>query len=202
MLTHVLHLTDIMRRSLMIAALAWALPVRAQPVIPPGLLDYAASALGNLIDAARQQAIADGVRPMPATVYRGSAGLFPAGFAAEMPLCHRRQPGADAAGAGVFLRGCDRDHPGRCHPVQVGTGGGDRPEGLGARTDARDAVSALGPRRVSPTAMCATVRRSSRRRSTTPAASPPGNPHRRRDKASHATFACLPRSGDCGRMVV
>ena len=62
----------------MIAALAWALPVRARPVIPPGLLDYAASALGGLIDGARQQAIADGVRPIPATTYRALLGYFPA----------------------------------------------------------------------------------------------------------------------------
>jgi hypothetical protein len=62
----------------MIAALAWALPVRAQPVIPPGLLDYAASALGGLIDGARQQAIADGVRPIAATAYRALLGYFPA----------------------------------------------------------------------------------------------------------------------------
>jgi Domain of unknown function (DUF4157) len=62
----------------MIAALAWALPVRAQPAIPPGLLDYAGSALGALIGSARQQAIADGVRPMPPSIYRGLLGYFPA----------------------------------------------------------------------------------------------------------------------------
>ena len=62
----------------MIAALAWALPAKAQPVIPPALLDYAGSGLGGLIDAARQQAIADGVRPIPPSVYRGLLGYFPA----------------------------------------------------------------------------------------------------------------------------
>jgi hypothetical protein len=62
----------------MIAALAWALPAKAQPVVPPALLDYAASALSGLIDAARQQAIADGVRPIPTSVYRGLLGYFPA----------------------------------------------------------------------------------------------------------------------------
>ncbi len=67
-----------MRRVLMIAALAWALPAKAQPVIPPGLLDYAGSALAGLIDSARQQAIADGVRPIPPTIYRGLLGYFPA----------------------------------------------------------------------------------------------------------------------------
>jgi hypothetical protein len=66
------------RRTVMIAALAWALPAKAQPVIPPALLDYAASALGGLIDSARQQAIADGVRPVPPAVYRSLLGYFPA----------------------------------------------------------------------------------------------------------------------------
>ena len=67
-----------MRRFLLLAGLAWILPVRAQPVIEPGLLDYAGSALGALIDAARQQAIADGVRPVPPGVYRSLLGYFPA----------------------------------------------------------------------------------------------------------------------------
>jgi hypothetical protein len=62
----------------MLAALAWALPVRAQPVIPLGLIDYAASTLAALIDGARQQAIADGVRPVPPGVYRALLGYFPA----------------------------------------------------------------------------------------------------------------------------
>ena len=68
----------ISRRSVMIAALAWAMPARAQKVIPPGLLDYAASALGELIESARQQAIADGVRPIPPPVHRALLGYFPA----------------------------------------------------------------------------------------------------------------------------
>ena len=67
-----------MRRSLLIAGLAWALPVRAQPTIPPSLFGYAASALTRLIESARQQAIADGVRPIPATIYRSLLGYFPA----------------------------------------------------------------------------------------------------------------------------
>jgi hypothetical protein len=67
-----------MRRFLLLAGLAWILPVRAQPVIAPGLLNYAASALGALIDDARQQAIADGVRPGPPGVYRSLLGYFPA----------------------------------------------------------------------------------------------------------------------------
>jgi Domain of unknown function (DUF4157) len=66
-----------MRRSLLLAALAWAFPVRAQPRIEPGLLGYASSTLARLIDDARQQAIADGVRPVPAVVYRSLLGYFP-----------------------------------------------------------------------------------------------------------------------------
>jgi hypothetical protein len=61
----------------MISALSWALPAKGQPEIPPGLLDYAASALTGLIDGARQQAIADGVRPIPPVVYRALLGYFP-----------------------------------------------------------------------------------------------------------------------------
>jgi hypothetical protein len=67
-----------MRRFLLLAGLAWILPVRAQPTIAPGLLDYAGDALGALIDGARQQAIADGVRPIPPAVYRALLGYFPA----------------------------------------------------------------------------------------------------------------------------
>jgi len=67
-----------MRRSFLLAGLAWVLPVRAQPAIPPSLLEYAASALAALIQGARQQAIADGVRPIPPSVYRSLLGYFPA----------------------------------------------------------------------------------------------------------------------------
>ena len=67
-----------MRRSLLLAGLAWALPSRAQPVVAPGLVDYAAGALGRLIENARQQAIADGVRPIPSAIYRSLLGYFPA----------------------------------------------------------------------------------------------------------------------------
>lgn len=67
-----------MRRSLLLAALAWALPARAQPTIAPGVLDYAAAALARLIDSARQEVIADGVRPIPPLVYRSLLGYFPA----------------------------------------------------------------------------------------------------------------------------
>jgi hypothetical protein len=67
-----------MRRFLLLAGLAWVLPVRAQPAIAPSLLDYAADALAELIDSARRQAIADGVRPVPPGVYRSLLGYFPA----------------------------------------------------------------------------------------------------------------------------
>jgi hypothetical protein len=66
------------RRFIMLAVLARALPARAQPVIPPGLLESAGTALGDLIDSARRQAIADGVRPLPPGVYRALLGYFPA----------------------------------------------------------------------------------------------------------------------------
>ena len=61
----------------MIAALAWALPAKAQPDIPPGLLEYAGGALGGLIDTARQQAIADGVQADPVFDIPGLLGYFP-----------------------------------------------------------------------------------------------------------------------------
>ena len=67
-----------MRRCLLLAGLARALPGRAQPVLAPGLLDYAGTALAGLIGGARQQAIADGVRPIPPGVYRSLLGYFPA----------------------------------------------------------------------------------------------------------------------------
>jgi hypothetical protein len=67
-----------MRRSLLLGALAWALPVRAQPSLSPGVLEYAGRALARLIEEARQQAIADGVKPMPVAVYRSLLGYFPA----------------------------------------------------------------------------------------------------------------------------
>jgi len=62
---------------------AWG-SARAQPLAgvlssaPPPLLDYAARALTGLIEDARQQAIADGVGPVPPAIYRGLLGYFPA----------------------------------------------------------------------------------------------------------------------------
>ena len=67
-----------MRRSLLLAPLAWAIPARAQPRIAPDLLDYAGEALAALIEGARRQAIADGVAPVPPAVSRSLLGFFPA----------------------------------------------------------------------------------------------------------------------------
>jgi hypothetical protein len=74
-----------MRRFLVLAGLAWVLPVRAQPTIAPGLLDYAANALAALIDDARRQAIADGVRPVPPGVYRSLLGYTGTASALTLP---------------------------------------------------------------------------------------------------------------------
>jgi hypothetical protein len=65
------------RRSLLLAGLSWALPGRAQAQLAPPLLDYAAGALARLIETTRERTIADGVRPIPAAVYRGLLGYFP-----------------------------------------------------------------------------------------------------------------------------
>jgi hypothetical protein len=67
-----------MRRTFLLACLGWALPARAQPAIAADLLDYAGSALAQLIEGARQRAIADGVRGIPPSVYRSLLGYFPA----------------------------------------------------------------------------------------------------------------------------
>jgi hypothetical protein len=63
---------------LLLVGLLGSAPIRAQPRIEPSLLDYAAEALAQLLGTVRQQAIADGVRPIPARVYRGLLGYFPA----------------------------------------------------------------------------------------------------------------------------
>ncbi len=82
-----------MRRFLLLASLAWVLPVRARPAIAADLLDEAASALAALIDDARRQAIADGVRPVPPGVYRSLLGYFPA---ALLRKCHHATGTASA----------------------------------------------------------------------------------------------------------
>jgi hypothetical protein len=44
---------------------------------PPVARSYATRLLAHLIETAREQAIADGVQPVPATVSRGLLGYFP-----------------------------------------------------------------------------------------------------------------------------
>jgi hypothetical protein len=61
----------------LLADLVWRGRGRAQPAIAPGLRDWAARLLAQLIETAREQAIADGVKPLPASVYRGLLGYFP-----------------------------------------------------------------------------------------------------------------------------
>jgi hypothetical protein len=82
---HEMSTHPILRRAVMFGGLtAWGAASRAQPpagllsMAPPALLEYASSALARLIDDARQQAIADGLRPIPAGVYRSLLGYFPA----------------------------------------------------------------------------------------------------------------------------
>lgn len=65
------------RLLLLLAGLLWASPARAQPAIAPALREWAARLLAQLIETAREQAIADGVKPLPPTVYRGLLGYFP-----------------------------------------------------------------------------------------------------------------------------
>ena len=74
MLDHVMNF----RRSILLAPLAWAFPSLAKPALPPELVGYAGEALAELIDAARREAIADGVSAMPPRIYRELLGFFPA----------------------------------------------------------------------------------------------------------------------------
>ena len=68
-----------MRRCFSLAALfAWARPARPPPQLDSSRAESAATALADLVETARQQAIADGVRPVPATVNRFLLGYFPA----------------------------------------------------------------------------------------------------------------------------
>jgi hypothetical protein len=67
-----------MCRSFLLACLARVLPFKARPAVTQAVLDDATCALAGLIDGARRQAIADGVRPMPAAEYRSLLGYFPA----------------------------------------------------------------------------------------------------------------------------
>jgi hypothetical protein len=77
-LRHANTSTMLMRRSVLLAVLARAVHGRTKPALAEGVLEYAAGALGGMIDTARQQAIADGVRAIPPAVYRSLLGYFPA----------------------------------------------------------------------------------------------------------------------------
>jgi hypothetical protein len=65
------------RRSLFSVPFAWALPARAQAAIPPTLLERGSGLLAELIQSARETAIAGGVRPMPPQIHRQLLGYFP-----------------------------------------------------------------------------------------------------------------------------
>jgi hypothetical protein len=67
----------LVRRSFLLAPFVWALPVRAQPVLPPSLLERGAKLLATLIQAAREGAIANGVKPMPPRIHSALLGFFP-----------------------------------------------------------------------------------------------------------------------------
>ena len=74
-----------MRRQLLFGGLLAMLPGRARAEttvteIAPALMGYAAGILAGLIGTAREQAIADGVQPVPATVARGVHEYFPDGL--------------------------------------------------------------------------------------------------------------------------
>jgi hypothetical protein len=67
----------LVRRSFFLAPLVWAFPARAQPAIPPSLLDKGAKLLAGLIQSAREAAIANGVWPMPQRIHSALIGFFP-----------------------------------------------------------------------------------------------------------------------------
>lgn len=70
-----------MRHQFLLASFMALLPKRArsQDVIPPALIGAAAQVLTSMIQSSRSRAIADGVKPMPTSIYRGLLGFFPDG---------------------------------------------------------------------------------------------------------------------------
>ena len=68
---------SVVRRSLLLAPLAWILPAHAEPIPPPGLLGYGGRLLAALIRAGREDAIAAGVKPVPPAAHRALLGFFP-----------------------------------------------------------------------------------------------------------------------------
>jgi Domain of unknown function (DUF4157) len=69
--------TTLVRRSFFLAPLAWAWPARGQQTIPPTLLEHGARLLADLIHAARETAIANGVKSIPPQIHSALLGFFP-----------------------------------------------------------------------------------------------------------------------------
>jgi hypothetical protein len=67
----------LVRRSLLFAPFLWAWPARAQPALSPSLLEHGTKLLTSLIQAGRESAIANGVKPVPAQIHRELLGFFP-----------------------------------------------------------------------------------------------------------------------------
>ena len=66
-----------LRIALIVAALFCGMPAQAQFTLPPQLLDTAAGLLGQWIEATRDDAVRQGVRPVPPKMYRALVGYFP-----------------------------------------------------------------------------------------------------------------------------
>lgn len=74
--------TTPLRRSLLLAPLAWApfggtVPARAQLALPPALSQHAGRLLATLIRAGRESAIATGVKTVPPRIHTRLLGFFP-----------------------------------------------------------------------------------------------------------------------------
>jgi hypothetical protein len=67
----------LVRRSFLLAPLAWALPARAETALPPSLLEQGSKLLVTLIQAEREGAIANGVKTMPPRIHSALLGFFP-----------------------------------------------------------------------------------------------------------------------------
>jgi hypothetical protein len=70
--------------ALVIVALLCAVPAWGQFAVPPAIADYATGLLAQWIDASRQQAMRQGVQPMPPRIYRALLGYFPAELLASV----------------------------------------------------------------------------------------------------------------------
>jgi Domain of unknown function (DUF4157) len=88
----------LVRRSFLLAPLAWALPARAQQAIPPGLLEHAARLLATLIQSARETAIANGVKPMPPQIHSALLGFFPDAILRKVRYASGHADGIDLPG--------------------------------------------------------------------------------------------------------